>query len=171
MTSDENALLQLIHSARKRIAVQLHTYNPYSYGQFYPTLDVALRQAAMRKVDVQLLVSDWNKRKPGVYFLQSLVVLPHIQIKFSTIPAYSGGFIPYARVEHCKYLIQDSRRTWIGTANWGKSYFYQSRNVGLVIESRRVNELVTRVFRSSWDGNHTYPVDACREYEPPRIGE
>ncbi len=169
LEKDEHAILNLINNARKEVLIQLLTYNPLSHHTYYDSIDTALRRAAARGVKVKLLVSDWNKRKPGVYYLQSLETLPNIEVKFSTIPPFSGGFIPFARVEHCKFMVVDSNLSWIGTANWAREYFYFSRNLGLVIKSREINSIIRKVFRKSWNGNYAYPVNPVKRYIPPRI--
>ena len=169
MVSDESAILKLINGARKRVLIQLLTYNPDEYGSFYPTLDDALRKAALRGVKIKLLVSNWNLRKPGVSFLKSLQVIPNIQVKFSVIPQFSGGFIPFARVEHCKYLVVDNNLLWLGSSNWAKSYFYRSRNVGVVIRGQTVNSTVAKVFFKSWDSSYAESINPCKNYKRPRI--
>lgn len=171
MPFDETQLLDLIGNATEKIYIQLLSYNPADHGEYYPALENALRSAALRGVQVKLLVSDWNKSKPGVGYLKSLQVLPNIEVKFSTLPQYSGGFIPFARVEHCKYMVVDDSLTWIGTANWAKNYFYASRNLGLVIKGKSVNSIVQKVFLKSWNGDYTYFIDPSKEYQVPRIGE
>lgn len=170
MISDEAAILKLINGAHKRILIQLLTFNPDGYdGVFYPTLDDALIRAALRGVKVKLLVSNWNLRKPGVNFLKSLQVIPNIQVKYSVIPQYSGGFISFARVEHCKYLVADNNLLWLGSSNWAKSYFYNSRNVGVVIRGETVNSTVAKIFFNSWDSSYAKFINPCKNYKSPKI--
>ena len=107
MTFDETQILQLIENAKAKIFIQLLSYDPAYHGVYYATLENALRSAAVRGVQIKLIVSDWNKTKPGVDYLKSLQVLTNIEVKFSTIPQFSGGFVPFARVEHCKYMTVD----------------------------------------------------------------
>ena len=57
----------------------------------------------------------------------------NIEVKLVTIPEWSGGFIPFARVIHAKYLVVDAEHSWLGTSNWSKDYFFKSRNVGIVV--------------------------------------
>ena len=139
-------------------------------GAYFDTLESALRRAASRGVTVQLLLSDWSKRRDSIVGLQSLQVLPGIEVRLATIPPWSGGFVPYARVIHAKYLVVDGRRAWLGTSNWASSYFHRSRNVGLVIEGGDVPATLDRFFEDGWSGPHSAAVDPCAEYEPPRIG-
>jgi len=171
MALDETQILELIKNAEEKIFIQLLSYDPAYHDEYYPALENALRSAAARGVQVSLIVSDWNKRKPGIDYLKSLQVLENVEVKLSTIPGYSGGFIPFARVEHCKYMVVDDSLTWIGTSNWAKNYFYASRNLGLVIKGKSVNSVVLKIFLKSWDSGYTYLIDPTVEYEAPKIDE
>lgn len=165
---DEPRLVQLIDNAKTEINIQLLSYSPADWKDYYEVLDNALRRAATRNVAVKLMCSDWAKRKSQINFLKSLTVLPNIEVRLSTIPEYSGGFIPFARVDHCKYLLVDENKFWIGTSNWSKSYFYRSRNAGLIIEDPALAQQLHKFFLNSWNSPYAYPVDPCQEYEPPR---
>ncbi len=169
LTHDEEALVALISRARKRILIQLLNYEPQYNGRFYAVLDNALKAAAARGVQIRLLVSDWNTRKPGIFYLKSLQVLPNIEVRFTSLPAYSGGFIPFARVEHCKLMVVDDTWVWVGTSNWAESYFHRSRNLGLVVKSPRITQTISRTFFKSWNSRYAQEVNPCQEYIPPRI--
>lgn len=165
-------LVEMIDRATRTVRVQLLTYKTTSRdGSYFDTLDAALRRAAARGVQVQLLLSDWSKRKGTIEGLQSLQVLPGIDVRMSTIPPFSGGFIPFARVGHAKYMVVDGRRAWIGTGNWEGDYFTQSRNAGLVIDSLKIGDRLDRYFADAWGSTYAYDVDACATYEPPRVAE
>jgi len=168
---DEPLLVQLIDSAKTEINIQLLSYSPADGNNYYPVLDNALRRAATRKVMVKLMCSDWSKSQPQIDFLKSLAVVPNLEVRLSTIPEHSAGFIPFARVDHCKYLLVDNRKFWIGTSNWSKSYFHRSRNAGLIFEDETLAKLLRIFFENSWNSLYAYPVDPCAEYEPPRRGE
>ena len=101
--------------------------------------------------------------------LKSLQVLTNIEVGISTIPEYSGGFIPFARVEHCKYMVVDSQWLWLGTSNWSWSYFHNSRNLGLVIQSKEANNTVHEIFWKSWTSPYCETVVLSRDYTPPRV--
>jgi phosphatidylserine/phosphatidylglycerophosphate/cardiolipin synthase-like enzyme len=168
---DEQKIVALIDSARHEIDVQLLTYSTISENEYYPVLDNALRSAAARGVLVKLIVSDWAKAYPKIDCLKSLAVIPNIQVKLSTIPQWSGGFIPYARVEHCKYMVVDGKASWIGSSNWEKEYFYSLRNVGVVVKSVAIAEMLREIFYKSWDSDYSYGVRPCEEYAPPKRAE
>ncbi len=88
-----------------------------------------------------------------------------------TIPEWSGGFIPYARVVHAKYMVVDGHSSWIGTSNWERSYFYESRNVGVIAESARIGGILADFFDGNWTSEYAYAVRPEEDYKPPRIGE
>jgi len=169
---DEQAILQTISEARERICIQLLSYTPSTaQKEYYAALDNALRQAALRGVKVQLLFSDWCQKPYEMPYLKSLTVLPNITVKLSTIPEYSGGYIPYARVEHCKYMLVDDQYVWVGTSNWKRNYFYGSRNLGVVVISPAVNRILSRVFSHSWQGPYSWVIEPDKEYQPKQYGE
>lgn len=163
-------LVELIDSARSTVRLQLLTYRTTGKNEYFDTLETALRAAAARGVSVQLLFSDWCKRAGTIEGLQSLEPLPGIEVKLVTIPEWSGGFIPYARVIHAKYLVIDENKAWVGTSNWEKDYFFASRNVGLIIEGRATAARLNKFFLDGWNGPYATPVNACQAYTPPKIG-
>jgi phosphatidylserine/phosphatidylglycerophosphate/cardiolipin synthase-like enzyme len=168
--SDEKAIIDLIDNARDSIMIQLLSYSPSDYDHYYQKIDNALRRASNRGVKVEILLADWCTKEYEIPYLKSLQVLPNIDIKLSTIPQHSSGYIPYARVEHCKYMLVDENFTWLGTSNWKKDYFYNSRNIGLIIESNQINQLVKNVFLKSWQGPFTDLVDITKNYTPKEYG-
>jgi phosphatidylserine/phosphatidylglycerophosphate/cardiolipin synthase-like enzyme len=165
-------LVEMIDHATTTVRVQLLTYKTLARdGSYFDPLDGALRRAAARGVKVQLLLADWSKRKGTIEGLQSLQPVPGIDVRLSTIPPFSGGFVPFARVAHAKYMVVDGRRAWIGTGNWEGDYFTQSRNAGLVIDSPAIGERLDRFFADAWGSPYAYDVDPCATYEPPRTAE
>lgn len=165
-------LVEMIDGAKSTVRVQLLTYKTISRdGSYFDVLESALRRAAARKVQVQLLLADWSKSKGNIEGLQSLQSVPGIDVRMSTIPQWSGGFIPFARVAHAKYLVVDGKRSWIGTGNWEGDYFHQSRNAGLVIDSATVGGRLDRFFENAWGSTYAYDVDPCKTYEPARVAE
>ena len=164
-------LVRLIDEAQKRITIQLLKYRTdiYKSPEKFTHIDNALRRAAARGVAIKMVVSDWNKHAPEVTGLQALAKVPGIQIKFATIPAYSKGFIPYARVIHSKVMRIDEGICWVGTSNWGYRYFYNSRNVEVVSHNRQAAKILDRLFDELWNSAYTYPVDPEKEYKPPKV--
>ena len=169
---DESHIVAMIDNAKSEVMCQFLTYSPVARGKsFYHVLDNALRRAAVRGLKVKMIVADWSKSHPTVDFLKSLSLVPNIQIKFNSIPEWSGGYIPFARVEHCKFLIIDSSACWIGTSNWEKSYFYTSRNLGIAVKNQIITKTLRGIFYKSWDGSYTELIKPEVEYIPRKHGE
>jgi phosphatidylserine/phosphatidylglycerophosphate/cardiolipin synthase-like enzyme len=171
---DRDAIVRLLDGARREIVVQLLVYSPEDRGLRDTALDDALRRAAARGVKVRLLASDWMTDGSHLPELQALVGVRRVEVRLSTVPEWSGGYIPFARVEHCKYAVVDGARMWIGTGNWEPGYFHASRNLALVIDNRRLAAQARRIFETSWKApgarrlraGVTYPRK-IRGTEPP----
>ena len=82
--------------------------------------------------------------------LQALASVPTVEVRISRVADWSGGYIPYARVEHCKYAVADSSWLWLGTSNWEPSYFLTTRNVGLTVRHGGLARSARRVFEKDW---------------------
>ncbi len=162
---DETQLQRLIGSAEKSIRIQLLSYSPLSGKELYETLDLALRKAAARGVKVEMILSDWNFYSSRIEYIKSLHDVPNIEIKFSTIPEASTGYVGYARVEHCKFMVIDNKEFWLGTSNWSKSYFYKGRNLGIIIENDKLAKRVSQIFLKSWNSAYCHLVNLGKTYE------
>lgn len=163
-------LIELIDRAQQRVRLQALTYRAADRdGAPWTELEDALRRAAARGVRVELLLADWSKRESTIGGLQRLARTSGIEIRLISVPPWSGGFIPYARVAHTKLLAVDGRAAWLGTSNWEKDYFYRSRNVGLVIEDPALAARIDRFFETGWSSPYTAPLDPDATYEAPRI--
>ncbi len=169
---DERNIVRLIDAATGEVELQFLTYSPAGRDRsVYPVLSNALKRAAGRGVKVRMIVADWSKEKPTVDYLKELAQVPNIEIKFSVIPEWSGGYVPFARVEHCKYIVCDDQRFWLGTSNAEKGYFYNLRNVGVVVKNRKLASILRRIFFKGWDGPYVERVDSSTDYTPRRHGE
>lgn len=154
-------LVLLMDGAKTSLSLQVLTYSTKMRDQSeFTTLDHALRRAAARGVKVRVLVSSWGV-KPGSHELasvQSLAEAPNVEVKYLTVPPWSGGDIPFARVTHAKFLLVDGATAWIGTSNWEGDYFLKTRNVAIVTESKHVVPKLARVFEGDWASNYSQPV-------------
>lgn len=159
-------LVKMIDGARSRVRVQLLNYRAAARdGVYWDALEAALRRAAARKVQVELLLADWSQSAGTIEGLQSLEPLPNLAVRLVTIPQASTGFIPFARVVHAKYLVVDGERAWIGTGNWERDYFFNSRNVGLIVDSPLLGGQLDRFFTDLWGSPYAKPVDPCAQYK------
>lgn len=164
------AILGQIQQAKKEININLLRYSPVARDVYWPEIDVALRTAAARGVKVRIIVADWCKSHPQIDHLKSLTVVPNITVKLSTIPQHSSGFIPFARVTHAKFMTIDDFLSWIGCGNWEKGYFYNTRDVGVVVNNKKFNETLRNLFQKDWESEYTSVVRPEVEYTPPKIG-
>ena len=166
-TWDEPNIVRLIDGAKNDVCLQFLSYGTQGRnGGAYTVLDDAVRRAAARGVKVRLIVSDWGKGTSSEKVLVELSQIPNIEVKFSVIPEWSGGYVSFGRVEHCKFIVVDSSSFWLGTSNAEKSYFYNTRNLGVVARNARLAILLHRVFMTSWDGPYTELIKPGVTYEP-----
>ena len=167
LSSEEEELIKWINIAVDSLLIQMYSYSPKAKNEtnYYDQIDIALRNAASRNVKIKIIFSDWAIRDPATDFIKDLSKVDNIQIKFSSIPEYSSGFIPYSRVEHCKYFIWDNNISWISTSNWEWGYFYNCRNATLIVENTKVNSQLREVFYRSWNSPYSSFVDVNKDYK------
>ncbi len=168
-------LPRLLATAKQRVRVQVMDYAPLSYGPehsrpYYAMIDNALRSAAARGVKIELMVANWNTKKPDIAWLKSLAVVPNVQIKIVTIPPASSGFIPFARVIHSKMMTIDGETAWIGTSNWTGGYLDNSRNLELVLHSPAMSQRVDKLYSQLWDSVYAEPIKLDYDYPAPKPG-
>lgn len=163
-------LLSMIEQAETRVRVQLLSHAVVGYDrEAWPVLDQALRDAAARGVEVQLMVSDWSKKGKKLAVVKDLARVDNLTVKFVVIPDWSGGFIDFARTIHSKYMTVDGQRAWLGTSNWSKDYFHKSRNVGVVVDGAPFAADLDRVFSRIWDSPYAETVDPEGTYTPRKV--
>jgi phosphatidylserine/phosphatidylglycerophosphate/cardiolipin synthase-like enzyme len=163
---DLDQLVRLIDSAKHEVVAQVLTYGNGRGAERDSTLDEALRRAAGRGVRVRLLVSDWEADNARIGDLQRLSAVPNVEARLSSIADWSGGYIPFARVEHCKYMVVDSLWTWVGTSNWEPDYFHSSRNAALSLENRPIAYQARGIFETGWRAAASRRVTADGKYTP-----
>jgi|WetSurMetagenome_2_1015567.scaffolds.fasta_scaffold51843_2 phospholipase D3/4 len=165
--NEEKELIKIINKADDRLYIQMYSYSlkGKNKNSTYDKIDRALKRAANRGVQIKIIFSNWAIRSGATESIKELSSVPNIEIKFSSIPEYSGGFIPYSRVEHCKYFICDYDVSWISTANWEWGYFHEMRNATIIIKNVKVNSELEKIFLRDWNGPYTEFVDINKEYK------
>lgn len=159
-------LVRMLDDARCSIDLQLLSYKASSRdGSPFTTLDVAMRRAARRGVRVRLLVSEWGARPDARAAPAALLTEPNVDVSVLTIPPFSAGAIPFARVAHAKYLVVDGRpecqttaHAWVGSSNWEGDYFTRSRNVGVVVTGGALPKRLARIFQDGFGGAYAKPL-------------
>jgi phosphatidylserine/phosphatidylglycerophosphate/cardiolipin synthase-like enzyme len=155
---DRDAIVRALDSANREVVVQSLQYSFEDRRIRDDSIDQALRRAAARGTRIKLLVSDWQSAGSGMRALDSLAEVSGIEVRLSSVPEWSKAYIPFARVEHCKYMVVDSVLTWIGTSNWEPSYFHTSRNVAVTLRNRPLALAARESFEASWKASTAHPV-------------
>ncbi|XP_050292726.1 5'-3' exonuclease PLD3-like [Anthonomus grandis grandis] len=178
-TNDIDALVGVIQQAEKFVHIAVMDYIPlmiYTPKRIYwPVIDDALKSAAIdRKVSVKLLISKWNhSRTQEDEFLRSLAILDNvykgvsIEVRRFIVPSNSSeDLIPFARVNHNKYMVTD-KTAFIGTSNWAGDYFTDTAGVSFVmhdpeedgeeIDYPTIRAQLESVFQRDWNSQYAHP--------------
>lgn len=159
-------LLRMIKKARTSFRAQVMSYAIKDYdGTLWFELDKALRAAGRRGVEVRLIFADWTMGKKDDKYIKDLAGAKNVSVRISSLPEHSGGFVPYARVEHCKYAVADGKVSYLSTSNWGKSYFYGSRDAAVIVDGAPMARALGDIFETAWGGPYTEPVDRDKKYK------
>ena len=169
---DETVIISLIDSAKLTLNLQFLQFSPFERrGETYFVIHDAILRAAKRGVKIRLIVSDWANGSTAVHALLKMSDLQNLEIAFTEIPEWSGGYIPYARVEHCKFIVADEKAFWIGTANCEKNYYYSSRNLGIAGTSSHIGKQLSHIFQKSWNSPYRQSITPLGKYKARKYGE
>ncbi|XP_031342086.1 phospholipase D3-like isoform X2 [Photinus pyralis] len=181
-TNDLEAIVNIIQKAEKFVYISVMDYFPLTiYSpkiKYWASLDNALRSAIIDKIEVRLLISKWNNtRRSEHYFLKSLADIADsypkakVEVRYFVVPATpSQAKIPFARVNHNKYMVTDNT-AYIGTSNWSGDYFIDTAGIGFVVHdpifNRNDSHITVRsqlqaVFERDWNSNYSYPISYFR---------
>ncbi|GLG97967.1 Phospholipase D3 [Gryllus bimaculatus] len=153
------------------------TYERLTRGILWTDIDDALRAAAInRNIHVRLLISLWNHTRPAIpHFLNSLRALSGayknvlVEVKMFVVPSTpEQKKIPFARVNHNKYMVTD-KTAYIGTSNWSGDYFINTAGVGLVVsesnndsDDNSLRAQLQSVFERDWNSSYAQPVPSVQ---------
>ncbi|XP_060549728.1 5'-3' exonuclease PLD3 isoform X1 [Pantherophis guttatus] len=182
-TDDLQSLLSIIEGAQEFVYVSVMSYLPtmeFSHPRrFWPAIDDHFRKVAYEKrVRLRLLVGCWRHSKPNMFpFLRSLAALQDnrthysLEVRLFVVPANeTQGKIPYARVNHSKFMVTD-KVAYIGTSNWSGDYFLHTAGSALVVaqnpagDQATLREQLQRIFERDWNSRYS------RELDPQGQGE
>lgn len=171
VADSEQGLVDILAHARQRVRVAVMEYAPLGQNKsYYGILDQALRAAASRGVQIELLVADWNLTPLKQPYLKSLALLPNIAVRVLSLPPDPAGFIPFARVLHSKIMTVDDTLAWVGTSNWEGGYFDTSRNIEIVVRDRTMTDRLNALHQQLWLSRYAAPLDPTRTYPAPHPG-
>ncbi|XP_077104603.1 5'-3' exonuclease PLD3 [Siphateles boraxobius] len=176
-TSDLQSILSVISDAQQFVYIAVMNYLPTmefsSHKRYWTDIDAQLRRVAYeRRVRVRLLISCWESTNPIMFpFLRSLASLQDknkldVQVKIFTVPSDPRQKkIPFARVNHNKYMVTD-KVAYIGTSNWSGDYFVNTAGSALVVNqtsaqstSPTVQEQLQEVFERDWDSQYSTDIN------------
>ncbi|PNF33342.1 Phospholipase D3 [Cryptotermes secundus] len=178
-STDIDAIIHVISTAEHFIYISVMDYFPLQIytprPRYWPKIDDALRSAAIdRHVKVRLLISNWNHtRKAAQYFLRSLIDINGayrgvvVEVKWFRVPSTpEQAKIPFARVNHNKYMVTDNA-AYIGTSNWSGDYFIDTAGVGIVVRAAHSSndtstnplcDQLQQVFERDWNSSYVSPL-------------
>ncbi|XP_056297727.1 5'-3' exonuclease PLD3 [Pseudoliparis swirei] len=176
-TSDIQSILSVMEDAESFIYIAVMNYLPtmeFSHPKrYWADIDNQLRRVGYEKrVKVRLLISCWSSTNPVMFaFLKSLASMYNpksgldIQVRLFVVPASpKQKEIPFARVNHNKYMVTD-KIAYIGTSNWSGDYFVSTAGSALVVNQTAsaspeptVQSQLRAVFERDWDSDYSTPI-------------
>ncbi|KAG8550820.1 hypothetical protein GDO81_019608 [Engystomops pustulosus] len=183
-TDDIDSILSVIDDAKKFVYISVMDYTPTEEfskpRRYWPAIDNHLRKAVYeRHVTVRLLISCWGNTKPNMFpFLQSLAALQSnkshydIEVKIFVVPASEEQkHIPFARVNHNKYMVTD-RVAYIGTSNWAGDYFIRTAGSAIVVNqtgtanaTNSLQKQLEAVFLRDWTSDYSHSFHSLTSYK------
>ncbi|XP_024910664.1 phospholipase D3 isoform X2 [Cynoglossus semilaevis] len=177
-TPDLRSILSVIEDAQSFVYIAVMNYLPtmeFSHPKkYWSDIDNQLRRVAYEKrVRVRLLISCWASSQPVMIpFLRSLASVYEpkskldIQVRLFVVPASpKQKEIPFARVNHNKYMVTD-KIAYIGTSNWSGDYFVHTAGSALVVNQTAqsqsteptVQSQLQAVFERDWSSDYSTPL-------------
>ncbi|XP_056139309.1 5'-3' exonuclease PLD3 [Lampris incognitus] len=176
-TPDLQSILSVMEDANQFIYIAVMNYLPtmeFSHPKrYWANIDTQLRRMAYeRRVKVRLLISCWASTQPVMLpFLRSLASVQDpkskldIQVRLFVVPANpKQKEIPFARVNHNKYMVTD-KVAYIGTSNWSGDYFVSTAGSALVVNQTEsqtpeltVQSQLKAVFERDWYSTYSTPL-------------
>lgn len=126
-------------------------------GPPWTVMTDAFRRAGARGVTVEVLVSHWSLRGAKGEAVRALDAAPGVEVRVLRVPPLPGREIPFARVNHAKFLTVDGASGWLGTSNLAGDYFHASRNVGLLLGGPAVITRLDSIFHRLWSAPEAGP--------------
>ncbi len=167
MDVEWDELLKFIDGAKRYLKGQVMTYALQEHGsKRWDGLDAALRRAGARGVKVELIFADWAMGGKNDADIKALSAAPGVSVKISSLPRHSSGFVPFSRVEHCKYMTADGERSYVTNSNWGPGYFLTSRGTAVFMDGAPAAAILEEIFDKAWTGPYALPVDRAKSYQP-----
>ncbi|NWH42063.1 PLD3 Phospholipase, partial [Chloropsis hardwickii] len=174
-TQDLDALLGVIDGAEAFVDVAVMSYLPGTEfsrpERFWPAIDDRLRRAVVeRGVRLRLLAGCWRHSRAAMFpFLKSLAAVADnrtgygVEVRLFLVPASTAqSRIPFARVNHNKYMVTD-KAAYVGTSNWSGDYFERTAGSALVVaqpgdSAGTFREQLQAVFERDWSSQYSVDI-------------
>ena len=139
-------VIGLINSAKTTV----HAF-VYLYSGSPSALETAIENAAARGVNVQIIADNWTQIEwSSLEPLLSLTDYQNIQAKLEAPGEWSAA--------HAKMVVVDSRRAYIGSANWTNIAMSERREIGMYLEDPALAATLEEIFRTDWESRYAYWV-------------
>lgn len=187
-TGDIDAILDVMDKAQKFINIAVMEYLPTTLYHkpriYWPRIDDKMRSMSFdRKVHVRLMIGYWDHSPSDMMgFLRSLQALNStyeapLEVKLFKVPSTAQqAEIPFARVNHDKYMVTDNT-AYIGTSNWIGDYFISTGGVGLIVNQTTTSgdnkpyktqgkngitlqQQLLQVFERDWNSEYAHWLDS-----------
>jgi len=126
---------------------------------------------------VKLLASiGANTNLKMLTYLRSLDQLDGITVKAFVVPSVGNQTrIPYARVNHNKYMVTD-HIAYIGTSNWSGDYFISTAGVGMIFNQTAsrdvegtIRDQLHKVFNRDWNSGYSHNISSRFEVRDGQV--
>ena len=155
--------LELIRGAQHTLDFAEFYASDHAPSPLTPVIE-AVEAAADGGVQVRFVGEEkFTKTYPEI--LERLGKHKNIEMRRLDYSKVAGGVL------HARYFLVDGAKSWIGTSNWEKDYFYKSRNVGFIVEGKAFAGRLDRFFADGWNSSDAAVVDPSAKYEAPRTGD
>ncbi|TRY94220.1 hypothetical protein DNTS_027598 [Danionella cerebrum] len=163
-TADLQSILSVIGDAQEFVYIAVMNYLPTMefsrQTRYWMDIDSQLRRVAYeRKVNIRLLISCWDSTNPIMFsFLRSLASLQEkntldVQVRIFTVPSDPRQkAIPFARVNHNKYMVTDRVAYIAGCGLVVNQTGHQS-------SSSTVQSQLQSVFERDWDSPYSTDIN------------
>ncbi len=142
VSKTEQTVVGLLNSAQSTIEAPI-----YSYSGQPNSLNSAIESAAERGVDFKMMVDNY-------WYFDVVGDLAEKYPNFLAKTVNLGGYQTF----HCKAVIVDGKKVYIGSANWSNASMTWRREIGIVFDDVTLASTLEEIFRTDWDSKYAYWV-------------
>lgn len=72
-------------------------------------------------------------------------------------------------IDLAEFYVSNAPHSRLGTGNWERDYFYNSRNLGILIDDPKLAAQLHAFFATAWQSPYAQALDPDATYAAPRI--